>query len=97
MLVTEQKKKSTEPEWLAAKRLAALVAYDKEPLPDRVSHLWKYSNPTWFEFNLQNGQTVSSENIKTIFNVEQEFKTKGIFPWEVKRLCHHSGGLRGFK
>ena len=39
---TEEKKKNVEPEWLTKKRLTALIAYDKEPLPDRVSHLWKY-------------------------------------------------------
>ena len=80
---TEQKKKSIEippdePKWLFEKRLSALVSYDKEPLPDRVSHLWKYSDPNWFEFNPVSGCVISSEKLKPIFNFDEDSKNFGI-------------------
>ena len=80
---TEEKKKSLElptdePKWLFEKRLSALVSYEKEPLPDRVSHLWKYSDPAWFEFNTDSGCVISSEKIKPNFNLDAEAKNSGV-------------------
>ncbi len=34
--------------WLEEKKMQAKAAYEKEPLPDRTTHLWKYSNPNDF-------------------------------------------------
>lgn len=34
--------------WLEEKKVQAKAAYEKEPLPDRTTHLWKYSNPNDF-------------------------------------------------
>jgi len=44
-----------EPEWLFEKRKNSWQRYNLMPLPDRVSHLWRYSDPTTFlSDNLQN-------------------------------------------
>lgn len=69
---TKEKKKTlelpaNEPKWLFEKRLSALVSYDKEPLPDRVSHLWRYSDPGWFEFDPDNGFVISTKKLKPVF------------------------------
>lgn len=37
-----------EPAWLAEARLAACDAYEAAPLPDRVAHLWRYTEPEKF-------------------------------------------------
>lgn len=37
-----------EPAWLAERRLAAWDAYAAAPLPDRVAHLWRYTEPEKF-------------------------------------------------
>ncbi len=37
-----------EPVWLAERRLAAWDSYEAAPLPDRVTHLWRYSEPERF-------------------------------------------------
>ncbi len=80
---TKEKKKSfelpsDEPKWLFEKRLSALISYEKEPLPNRVSHLWKYSDPSWFEFNSNNGSIVSSEKLKPVFALDNEATEKGV-------------------
>lgn len=37
-----------EPDWLQSWRLAAWEHFEGAPLPDRVSHLWRYSEPEKF-------------------------------------------------
>ncbi len=85
---TEEKKKNielptNEPKWLLEKRALALVSYDKEALPNRVSHLWKYSDPEWFEFNSNNSSVISSEKSKPIFNLDGDVKNAGIVLMEL--------------
>ena len=80
---TEEKKKSielpsNEPKWLFEKRLSALTAYEKEPLPTRVSHLWKYSDPSWFDFKSDDGSLVSPEKLKPVFGLSNDAKNAGI-------------------
>lgn len=38
-----------EPEWLSASRRRALDVYRSTPRPDRVAHLWRYTDPAQFE------------------------------------------------
>lgn len=38
-----------EPDWLSAQRKHALDVYRDTPRPDRVAHLWRYTEPTLFE------------------------------------------------
>ncbi len=37
-----------EPEWLSRMRVEAVERYASQPLPDRVTHLWRYSEPQEF-------------------------------------------------
>jgi len=37
-----------EPDWLQSWRLSAWESYEGAPLPDRVTHLWRYSEPEKF-------------------------------------------------
>ncbi len=37
-----------EPDWLESWRLAAWETYEAAPLPDRVAHLWRYTEPEKF-------------------------------------------------
>ncbi len=88
MEIKEKKKTlelpSDEPKWLFEKRLSALVSYEKESLPERVSHLWKYSDPSWFEFNPDSGCVISSEKLKLVFNLDTDIKNTGIVLMELK-------------
>lgn len=38
-----------EPDWLSAARRRALDVYRETPRPDRVAHLWRYTEPALFE------------------------------------------------
>ncbi len=38
-----------EPPWLAELRVAAWAKLLEMPAPDRATHLWRYSDPQWFE------------------------------------------------
>lgn len=85
---TQEKKKNIElpsdgPKWLFEKRLSALVSYEKEPLPERVSHLWKYSAPQWFEFDSDNELVISTEKLKPIFSLDDATKKIGIVLMEL--------------
>ncbi len=85
---TEEKKRnielpSNEPKWLFEKRLSALVSYEKEPLPSRVSHLWKYSDPNWFEFNSNTGSVISSKKLKPVFGFDNNVKDTGVVLMEL--------------
>lgn len=41
-------KAGSEPDWLERWRLAAWETYESSPLPDRVAHLWRYTEPEKF-------------------------------------------------
>lgn len=51
MTVTDEKKITDEPEWLINTRASAWKSYLNEPLPQRVSHLWRYTDPKYFELD----------------------------------------------
>lgn len=59
MLKTEDKKK--EKSW---------QTYLDEPHPDRISHLWKYSDPEWFEPN--KGDISFKSNLKLNFKLDNQ-------------------------
>lgn len=62
--------------WIEEKKAKAKVAYEREPFPDRVSHLWKYSDPKNFELN---GKEISNEKVKLVFNINNDdLKKKGV-------------------
>jgi|GEM_PF-1071731 len=64
-----------EPEELLKNRLFALEAYSKATLPDRVSHLWKYTDPSLFTVDVNN---VEVNNSKIEFNFDAELISKGL-------------------
>lgn len=66
---------NNEPECLTSRRKAAWEAYKNKHLPDRVSHLWRYSDPAWFEIN---DRKISTEKIKSNFCISQEGLNRGI-------------------
>ena len=40
-----EQRAAKDPEWMAAARRLAFVGVDGTPLPDRVQHLWRYTDP----------------------------------------------------
>ncbi len=77
---TEEKTKDiNEPAWLKEKRQLAWDNYINEPLPDRVSHLWKYSDPQWFEINTDSYKNnIASTKAEISFEIEPEAISKGV-------------------
>ena len=51
--------KASEPQWLIEKRKAAKQAFEVELLPNRVSHLWKYTDPAIFNPKITTVERVS--------------------------------------
>ena len=76
-------KLNNEPKCIADHRLAMWEAYQKEPLPDRVQHLWKYSDPKWFELN-DYGLTINLN--KPRLTIEKEYLNKGVIFSEIKEI-----------
>ena len=75
VLIAQHSALLNEPKWLTDKRQSAWQLYGAELLPDRVTHLWKYSDPDWFELD---GRNISFEKIKSKLTLSEEAKNKGI-------------------
>lgn len=63
------------PAWLQEKRKSAWKRYVNEPVPDRVSHLWRYSDPLWFDLNGKEITSFNSDKVQIFYeNVEDDIK-----------------------
>lgn len=69
------KKKNNEPDWLTLKREVAWESYQNFKLPDRVSHLWRYSDPSWFDLDRK---VVLEEKYEPMFVLSNEALSKGV-------------------
>ena len=58
-----RERSKSEPEWLYANREKAWNHYINSPLPNRASHLWRYSNPNDFLSTIPD--LISKENRNT--------------------------------
>ena len=91
MMKTEEKTKNIneEPKWLKEKRQLAWERHQGESLPDRVAHLWKYSDPNWFEINTDNysNKTSNLNSFTANLNLDTEAINKGAI------LCKLSDAL----
>ena len=71
-----------EPDWLESWRLAAWETYEAAPLPDRVVHLWRYTEPEKFLTDkvnplLPDGSTGNAVNLSTVIALSEKFSTEG--------------------
>ena len=64
-----------DPDWLKEKRINAWKKYLNESLPDRVKHLWRYSDPVDFEIN---NREINHERISLTFSQEEELAKNNI-------------------
>jgi len=79
--ILEISKSNEEPPCIKDHRIAMWEAYLKESIPNRVSHLWRYSDPTWFELSDKEITTKSSE---LIFDLDSSCKDKGVILTKLK-------------
>ena len=77
-LSTEHSSLCNEPEWLTIKRLNSLADYDLEQMPDRVSHLWRYSDPQQFEFITGKDHNLFTNRLTINFSSNQKTLPKGV-------------------
>ncbi len=71
-----------EPDWLQRWRLAAWESYEGAPLPDRVAHLWRYSEPEKFLIDKVNplvpdGSEGRPVELEAAFGLSEKFADKG--------------------
>ena len=76
-------KLNNEPKCMADHRLTMWESYVKEAAPDRVKHLWKYSDPKWFELNERG---ISIELVKPKLTIEKEYLSKGVVFVEINEI-----------
>lgn len=74
---------NNEPKCMAEHRLAMWEAYQCEPFGNRVSHLWKYSDPQWFELN-DFGLVVNP--VKPKLTIEKEYLSKGVIFTDINEI-----------
>ncbi len=71
-----------EPDWLESWRLAAWETYEAAPLPDRVAHLWRYTEPEKFLTDkvnplLPDGSTGNAVDPSEAIALSEKFSTEG--------------------
>lgn len=71
--IKEISQKSGEPECILKHRLSMLETYNKMPLPNRVSHLWKYTDPAIFDSKAE-----LKDEIELDIQMTDEAKEKGV-------------------
>ncbi len=76
--------------WLEEKRNSAKLAYEKTSLPDRVSHLWKYTDPSVFIPDLNNAKSSKS---KIEFSINEESLKKGVILLELNEAFKNRNDL----
>lgn len=79
--------------WIEQKKNEAKRAYENEPLPDRVSHLWKYSDPKNFELN---SKEISNKKAKLLFNISEDDKSKGVVLQETNEAINNQYFIKHF-
>lgn len=83
--MTQLKEKTIEPAWLIEKREIANKSYLSEALPDRVLHLWKYTDPSLFMADLSK---VKFEKSKLEFSISEEAVKKGVILLELSEAVN---------
>ncbi len=71
-----------ESDWLESWRLAAWETYEAAPLPDRVAHLWRYTEPEKFLTDkvnplLPDGSTGNAVDPSEAIALSEKFSTEG--------------------
>lgn len=88
--MTQLKEKISEPAWLVEKRESAKKSYDSMSLPDRVSHLWKYTDPSVFITDVD--KTKSNES-KMEFSISEDAIKKGVLLLDINDALKSKGDL----
>lgn len=76
--------------WVEEKKNNAKVAYEKASLPDRVLHLWKYTDPSIFLTDLNN---IKPGKSKIEFSIDSESLKKGVLLLELNEAFNSKGDL----
>lgn len=76
-------RQNSEPECYAKHRLSTFNEYENLSMPSRVNHLWKYSDPAWFELE-QN--FVSTEKSNIVFEYDKNNEEKGIILAQINNI-----------
>ncbi|MBI3309020.1 MAG: Fe-S cluster assembly protein SufD [Candidatus Melainabacteria bacterium] len=80
-IISDISKQNEEPACINDHRISMYESYVKEPLPSRVSHLWRYSDPKWFE--LENNR-ISINPVSISLNIAEDYVKKGIILAPIK-------------
>jgi Fe-S cluster assembly protein SufD len=88
--MTQLKEKINEPQWLLDKRRAANDSYKVASAPDRVSHLWKYTDPSIFLPEL-NGLKLGESKIE--LPLTEEALKKGVVLLEINSAMKEKSNL----
>jgi Fe-S cluster assembly protein SufD len=78
-----------EPEWLVRRRRQAWTMYHKLPMPDRVAHLWRYTDPKHFVLTtdklLPAATEVATKDAQKLWEAEE---LSGVALWQGGQVAH---------
>ena len=78
-----------EPEWLVRRRRQAWATYHSLPMPDRVAHLWRYTDPKHFVLTTENllpaATDAASTNARRLWETEE---LSGVALWQGGQVAH---------
>ncbi len=80
----------TQTNWLEEKKKAAKGAYQSASLPDRVSHLWKYTDPSIFLSDINKDK---SNKPKIEFSIDESTLKKGVVLLEINQAFKDKNDL----
>ena len=81
--IKEISRLNNEPQCITDYKLSKWEEYNHSPNPDKVTHLWKYSDPKWFELN---GFTISEKQADSRLTIPEEYSNKGIIFCTIKEI-----------
>ena len=90
MTTLRTKEKTNEPAWLLDKRRAATDSYKSASAPDRVSHLWKYTDPSIF---LPELNELKSGESKIDFSIDNQSLKEGVVLLEINSAMKEKSNL----
>ena len=82
-------KQFDEPEWLVRRRRQAWATYHTLPMPDRVAHLWRYTDPKHFVLTTEDlVPAASGAPVQEAQKFWEAEELSGVALWQAGKIAH---------
>jgi Fe-S cluster assembly protein SufD len=81
-------KRFNAPEWLVKRRRQAWATYQKLPMPDRVAHLWRYTDPKHFVLTADELVPSTAGASTEAHKFWEDEELSGVALWQAGQVAH---------